>query len=169
MEERQDLYEMVGNYSIPQADIKDCKRCHNAELGTIIINGLCVECRDAKILEKDLLIKVMLLAQQSLSPIGYGKFEDFIDELIETRHIKSVLGYTELELELYKPLNSKESYSKPCVDCYRKSVSKDTNKSKAGYYCQKGLWDERGTGKTSENVGLQHGKCKERMFIPEAN
>lgn len=173
MEERQDLYAMVGNYSIPQADTKDCKRCHDAEFGTIIINGLCQDCRDMKILEKDLLMKVMILAQQSLSPIGYGKFEDVIDELIETRHIKAVLEYGELKLELNESPWSKNSFLRPCVGCYRNSINKYRDE-----YCQLKHWDNRNISEKNINgdrghhvsgyTGFLHGKCKDRMVIKDA-
>lgn len=168
MEERQDLYEMVGNYSIPQADTKDCKRCHNAEYGTIIINGLCQDCRDEKILEKDLLMKVMVLARESLSPLGYGRFEDVIDELMETRHIKAVLGYGELKLELNNPVTP----LRPCVGCYRNSINKYRDE-----YCQLRHWDNRNI--SEKNIGTDrkhhitgytgflHGSCKDRMDIKE--
>ena len=34
----------VGNYSTSQADQEDCKHCHNADYGTVIIDGLCLAC-----------------------------------------------------------------------------------------------------------------------------
>ena len=34
----------VGNYSMGQAEPEDCAKCHSAVWGTIIIDGLCLDC-----------------------------------------------------------------------------------------------------------------------------
>ena len=38
--------EMVGSFTAPKGNAmpEDCTRCHNAEWGTIVVDGVCVAC-----------------------------------------------------------------------------------------------------------------------------
>lgn len=36
----------VGNYSTEQAHPEDCNGCHSAKFATIIVDGLCLDCRE---------------------------------------------------------------------------------------------------------------------------
>ena len=38
--------EMVGSFTAPKGNAmpEDCTRCHNAEWGNIVVNGVCVKC-----------------------------------------------------------------------------------------------------------------------------
>jgi len=77
----------VGNYSTMQGNPEDCTRCGNAQYGTIIIDGLCLDCFEEKILEKQTLMRIIDLAILSLGPDGWNHLELALDELIKTRHI----------------------------------------------------------------------------------
>jgi len=43
MNEETSVIKSVGR-PLEQATPEDCKKCHNAKIGTIIINGLCLDC-----------------------------------------------------------------------------------------------------------------------------
>lgn len=90
MEEETRIITRVGNYSTAQASPEDCKRCHNAKYGTVIINDLCLNCRDQKVIEKGILEKVERMAEESLSPDGWNYLEIAFDEIKKNRHIKAV-------------------------------------------------------------------------------
>jgi len=40
------IIRVVGNYSKFQASAEDCIICHNARMGTVIIDDVCLDCRD---------------------------------------------------------------------------------------------------------------------------
>lgn len=84
---RDRIIERVGNYSTCKAEPEDCQRCHNAAFATIIIDGLCLDCRDEKIPEGLILKQVEQMAEESLSPDGCQALEDAFEELRKNRHI----------------------------------------------------------------------------------
>jgi len=53
-EEETRRIQIVGNYSMPQAGVEDCVRCHNAKFATVIVDGLCLDCWSKKIIENEL-------------------------------------------------------------------------------------------------------------------
>ena len=60
MSEETRIIKRVGNYSTSQATTEDCIQCSNAKFGTIIIDGLCLDCllipRDERIKELEILL-----------------------------------------------------------------------------------------------------------------
>jgi len=45
MPEETRVIEIVGNYPKGQADT-DCIMCHNAKFGTVLVDGVCLDCMD---------------------------------------------------------------------------------------------------------------------------
>ena len=79
--------ERVGNVSTSQAAPEDCQRCRNAAIETVIIDGLCLDCRDKKIPEGLILKQVELMGEESLSHDAIEALEYAFDELRTNRHI----------------------------------------------------------------------------------
>lgn len=78
---------VVGNYALGEAGSEDCDRCHNARFGSVIIDGICLACRDEKIIEKEVFIKLKRFASQSLSPDTFSNLIEILEELEVNRHI----------------------------------------------------------------------------------
>ena len=85
--EESKIIKRVGNYSTSQASPGDCVKCHKAKFGTMIIDGVCLDCYEGKILERDIITKLLEIAIPSLDPNNFEQLEDIIDELRITRHI----------------------------------------------------------------------------------
>jgi len=48
-EEEKRNIRMVGHYSFRQVEPEACEICHNAKYGTVLIDGVCLECHDKEI------------------------------------------------------------------------------------------------------------------------
>lgn len=90
MKQESRSFERVGACSTPQAAPEDCQRCHNAILGTIIVDRLCLDCHIEKVAEGKMLIQVEAMALGSLSPEGDQHLEDAFEELRMNRHIPTL-------------------------------------------------------------------------------
>lgn len=84
---KEHMFERVCSPSIPMAAQADCLHCKNAELGTILIDGLCLKCHDKKVIEKDILTKFIEMAHESLDPQDMESLEDVLGNMCEARHI----------------------------------------------------------------------------------
>ena len=89
MEDKRSI-RIVGNYRFTQAQPEDCLKCHNAKWATVLIDSICIDCYRKKVIEKEILEKVMLMAQQSLSPEKHENLAEAIEWLIKNRHLEMV-------------------------------------------------------------------------------
>ena len=80
-------FKIVGGYSVTQADIHDCVRCHDAKYATILIDGLCLDCHEKKVIEKDIIERFVFMAVESIDPDAFDKLEDVLEQLTKNRHI----------------------------------------------------------------------------------
>lgn len=81
------IVKRVGAYTTNQAEQNDCERCHDATWGTVLIDGLCLDCYVGKMKDKDLIRKFQTMCEESLCPETFERFEFVRDELLKTRHI----------------------------------------------------------------------------------
>lgn len=87
MKEETRIIRRVGGYSTQQAYPEDCKRCHDAALATVIIDGLCLNCFEEAVVEKHLIIQFINLTAPSLSLAGQAQLEIALSEFVKARHI----------------------------------------------------------------------------------
>jgi len=57
----------VGHYLIDQADISDCVKCKNAKQGTVLIDGLCIDCHDDEVKAQLSSIQYQIINQISIA------------------------------------------------------------------------------------------------------
>jgi len=84
MEETRSI-EVVGNYGFSQADEEDCQQCHKAKMGTVLIDGLCIDCFKINTIEAEKVLAFLDMAIESTAP--ELELFDAIEDMIKNRHL----------------------------------------------------------------------------------
>lgn len=87
MDEESRIIKRVGYYSTSQVDPGDCKRCHNATWGTILIDNICLDCFILKTEEAAVIERFRIMCEESLCPESFARFDIIAEEIKDARHI----------------------------------------------------------------------------------